>query len=81
MKTNALVGEAASFYFVVYVFSYLKMKLLQQNKRYSKTHDLKGNAHKIVDLSCRIKKKNEFLSKNRLKHVILYRFEVITIVF
>ena len=46
MKTNALVGEEASFYFVVYVFSYLKMKLLQQNKRYSTTHDLKGNAKK-----------------------------------
>ncbi|MES2864861.1 MAG: hypothetical protein V4666_12125, partial [Bacteroidota bacterium] len=46
MKTNALVGEAASFCFVASVFNYFKMSLLQQNKRYSATHDLKGNAQK-----------------------------------
>ena len=40
MKTDALVGEAASFFLLLTKFTCLITKRLQQNKRYSATHDL-----------------------------------------
>jgi hypothetical protein len=51
MKFYALVGGAASFFLLLTEFTCLITKRLQQNKRYSGTHDLKGNAQNRKRLS------------------------------